>query len=183
MRVAGRNRSTGRRFLAPLLAVTALLAVPAVSHSAQVTVTPSPATLPEPGGIFQFTVSISNESTMTFQDHSVLELNDSIYGNLNGKGTCAVNQPLPYTCTFPGGFNGLSGATQTNTVTAGLLGIQDPMGIPNPVNFSKTGSATVSLGPAAKKKCGKGKRLKKIKRKGKKPRFKCVKKKRKRSSK
>jgi hypothetical protein len=168
--------------LAGLLAAigTALL-IPASASAGDVTVTAAPSTLPAPGGNFQFTVNVAKQDAPGFTDNSVLTLTDSVYGNLNGKGSCALPAALPYSCTFTGAFNGVAGATQTNTVSAFELAIVQTMGGPSPENYARTGSATISLTapvvtPPKKKKCKKGFVRKKVKTKDGIKR-KCVKKK------
>ncbi len=82
--------------------------------------TATPASRPEPGGTFTFNVVVTNNST---EPVTITNLTDDIYGDLNGRGTCAVGAVLPanggtYSCSFPGNFTGNAGATQTDTVTA-----------------------------------------------------------------
>ncbi len=75
----------------------------------------SPATLPEPGGDFTFSVTVTGEPFF-----SVLELFDDIYGDLNGQGDCVLPQLAiasgTYTCSFPGVFTGDPGDSQTDVV-------------------------------------------------------------------
>jgi hypothetical protein len=151
-----------------LAAIIAALAIPASASAGDVTVTAAPTSLPAPGGNFQFTVNVVKQpDSPGFQDNSVLTLTDSVYGNLNGKGTCVTPAPLPYSCTFTGAFNGVAGATQTNTVNAFQVAIIGPPGPPSPENYARTGSATVSLTAPViaqpTKKCKKGFHLKKVK--------------------
>ncbi|MCA1683596.1 MAG: hypothetical protein LC708_00470, partial [Actinobacteria bacterium] len=80
----------------------------------------SPASLPEPGGTFTFSVVVTNTSIKPL---TLTDLTDDVYGNLNGKGTCVTGATLAasggtYSCTFPGVFNGVGGQNQTDTVTA-----------------------------------------------------------------
>ena len=49
--------------------------------------TADPTTLPEPGGTFTFKVKVTNTS---IEKVTITSLTDDIYGNLNGKGTCAT---------------------------------------------------------------------------------------------
>jgi hypothetical protein len=98
----------------------AVVSLTPVLPSITVVKTASPASLPEPGGTFTFSVVVTNTSIKPL---TLTALNDDVYGNLNGKGTCAVPQTLAanggtYSCTFPGLFNGVGGQTQTDTVTA-----------------------------------------------------------------
>jgi uncharacterized repeat protein (TIGR01451 family) len=106
----------------------------------QVTKSASPDNLPEPGGpvTFSFTVhNVSQVDTVT-----ITSLVDSIYGDLNGQGTCAVPQTLApgdsYSCAFTANVNGNAGDVETDVVTAS--GIDDD-GQP----VSDDDSATVTL--------------------------------------
>ena len=176
-----KDRRFTLRAAGALAAIVAALAIPATASAGDVTVTAAPTSLPAPGGNFTFTVNVAKiPDTPTFSDNSVLTLTDSVYGNLNGKGSCVLPAPLPYSCTFTGAFNGVAGATQTNTVNAFQLAIVQTMGGPSPENYARTGSATVSLtAPVVQpppKKCKKGFVLKKVKTKNG-VKKKCVKKK------
>jgi len=91
-----------------------------VQPSVSVTKTADPASLPEPGGPVTFTISITNTSAdgaLTLQS-----LADSVYGDLNGVGTCVVPQTIDvntsYTCEFTVEITGAAGYRETNTVTA-----------------------------------------------------------------
>ena len=91
-----------------------------VQPSVSVTKTADPTSLPEPGGDVTFTISITNTSAdgaLTLQS-----LVDSVYGDLNGLGTCAVPQTIDvgttYTCAFTVEITGAAGYRETNTVTA-----------------------------------------------------------------
>ncbi|MCA1683654.1 MAG: hypothetical protein LC708_00765, partial [Actinobacteria bacterium] len=80
----------------------------------------SPASRPEPGGTFTFSVVVTNTSIKPVR---LTDLVDDIYGNLAGKGGCAVGSILAanggtYSCTFPGEFKGVGSQTQTDIVTA-----------------------------------------------------------------
>ncbi|MCA1683557.1 MAG: hypothetical protein LC708_00255, partial [Actinobacteria bacterium] len=82
--------------------------------------TASPPSLPEPGGTFTFSVVVTNTSIKPL---TLTSLVDNVYGDLNGRGTCATGSVLAasggtYSCSFPGVFNGVGGQTQTDTVTA-----------------------------------------------------------------
>ena len=81
--------------------------------------TADPLTRPEPGGDFTFTVVVTNNS---IEPVTITSLTDNIYGNLNGRGTCATGAVLQpgqsYTCSFTGPFTGNAGASQTDVVTA-----------------------------------------------------------------
>ncbi|MFN2606794.1 MAG: beta strand repeat-containing protein, partial [Acidimicrobiales bacterium] len=81
--------------------------------------TASPGSRPEPGGIFTFSVLVTNTGINSV---TITSLVDDVYGDLNGQGTCAIGTTLApgasYPCTFPGSFVGIGGQTQTDTVTA-----------------------------------------------------------------
>jgi uncharacterized repeat protein (TIGR01451 family) len=90
-----------------------------VAPTISVDKTADPTTLPEPGGTFTFKVKVTNGSV---EKVTITSLTDDIYGNLNGKGTCAIGAELDpgasYSCSFPGTFTGNADATQTDWVTA-----------------------------------------------------------------
>lgn len=97
--------------------------------AASLTITPAPATLPEPGGTVQFTVAIANTSAA--EAVTLSALTDSRYGTLTTVGgavtatTCSVPQTLApagqphatYQCTFTTLLTGAPGA-YANTVLA-----------------------------------------------------------------
>ncbi|MEA2704083.1 MAG: hypothetical protein QOD63_2028, partial [Actinomycetota bacterium] len=78
-----------------------------------------PPSMVAPGGTFNFDVAVTNTS---FEPVTITSLTDNVYGNLNGKGTCAIGTTLApgatYRCSFPGDFRGVAGASQTDVVTA-----------------------------------------------------------------
>lgn len=86
----------------------------------QVLKSANPASLPEPGGPVTFTVQINNTSSA--DSITINTLTDSIHGNLDGQGDCAVPQTIPagdsYTCQFSANVTGNSGDVETDTVTA-----------------------------------------------------------------
>jgi uncharacterized repeat protein (TIGR01451 family) len=86
-----------------------------------VTKTASPTSRPAPGGDFTFTVEVENTGTTSA---TLTTLTDSIYGNLNGQGTCATGGTIAsgatYTCAFSGTFTGAAGDSETDVVTATL---------------------------------------------------------------
>lgn len=101
-----------------------------VHGSIQVTKSPLPDTLAEPGGNVEFTFVVTNPSQATV---TVDTLDDSVYGNLAEypETTCAVPQTLEptqsYTCTILAPVIGDPGA-HTDTVTAsGLDQNEDPV--------------------------------------------------------
>jgi uncharacterized repeat protein (TIGR01451 family) len=86
-----------------------------------VTKTASPTSQPAPGGVFTFTVTVTNNGTAPA---TLTSLTDSVYGDLNGQGTCATGGTVlagdTYTCAFQGTFNGFAGDSETDTVVAVL---------------------------------------------------------------
>jgi len=88
--------------------------------SIEVTKTADPTELPEPGGDVVFTVRVDNTSAV---DSLTLDsLTDSVYGDLNGQGDCAVPQTIPaggyYACSFNATVSGNAGDSETDVVTA-----------------------------------------------------------------
>jgi len=87
-----------------------------------ITKTPSPSSLPEPGGQFTFTFVVTNTSA---QSVTITSLTDDVYGNLNGRGTCATGAVLApgaqYTCSFTVTFTGPPGATQRDVATVRVV--------------------------------------------------------------
>jgi uncharacterized repeat protein (TIGR01451 family) len=84
-----------------------------------VTKTATPTSVPEPGGDVSFAVSVTNTGNVAV---SLTSLVDSIHGDLNGKGTCAVPQSLApgasYACSFTAFVRGIGGTVETDVVTA-----------------------------------------------------------------
>ncbi|MCA1683892.1 MAG: hypothetical protein LC708_02005, partial [Actinobacteria bacterium] len=104
--------------------------------------TADPLTKPEPGGNFTFLVVVTNTTPRPL---TLTALVDDVYGDLNGKGTCAVGATLEpnggtYSCSFVGAFTGQAGDAQTDTVTATAVDNQG-----NQVSAQDT--ATVTLTP------------------------------------
>ncbi len=97
----------------------AVVSITDVPPTIDVVKTANPLTRPAPGGTFTFDVVVTNTS---FEPVTITALTDNIYGNLNGRGTCATGAVLPanggtYSCSFPGDFNGPPNASQTDIVT------------------------------------------------------------------
>ncbi len=78
----------------------------------------NPASLPEPGGVFSFTVRVNNDSNEAI---TLTTLVDDIHGNLDGQGTCSMPQAIGiggfYQCVFDATVNGNAGFSETDTVT------------------------------------------------------------------
>jgi hypothetical protein len=105
----------------------------------------SPLTLPQPGGTFTFTVSVTNPSAT--DPVTITSIDDNIYGNLATRpgSTCGALIGLTLapgatspSCSFTGTFNGAGGASQTDVVTVGGT---DKGGTP----VSATARATVGI--------------------------------------
>lgn len=102
----------------------------------------SPTEVFEPGGPVSFSIKVTNNSAGS-DPVTMNSLTDSIYGNLDGKGDCAVPQVLAgnggsYSCSFTANVAGNYADTETDTVTAS--GTDDDG---NPVSDSD--SATVMV--------------------------------------
>ncbi len=80
-----------------------------------------PSSLPEPGGLVTFTVTVQNNS-VTSDPLTLTSLVDSVYGDLDGRGTCDVPQTIPpggsYTCSFSAQVSGEAGDSEMDVVTA-----------------------------------------------------------------
>ncbi|MCA1683875.1 MAG: hypothetical protein LC708_01915, partial [Actinobacteria bacterium] len=121
---------------------TATVTITDVRPALTVAKAADPPSRPEPGGTFRFTVTITNTS---FEPVTTTSLVDDVYGNLNGRGTCAIGTVLApnggtYTCAFDGEFRGRGGDSQTDRVTATAV---DDDGTP----ATATDDATVRLTP------------------------------------
>ncbi|MEJ2741182.1 MAG: hypothetical protein P8176_01490 [Gammaproteobacteria bacterium] len=95
-----------------------------------------PTSLPEPGGVVTFTVSVTNIGIDPNNPVTLNTLNDSIYGDITSSGhddiistTCSLPQVIPvddqsvggvdtYTCTFQTSVAGNAGDIETDVVTA-----------------------------------------------------------------
>jgi uncharacterized repeat protein (TIGR01451 family) len=86
----------------------------------KVTKTATPSSLPEPGGLVTFKVLIENTSPAS--SVTITSLTDSVYGNLVGKGDCAVPQTIAiggsYSCSFSATVSGNAGFVERNVATA-----------------------------------------------------------------
>ena len=94
-----------------------------VDPSIRVIKTASPLTRTEPGGSFTFHVTVINDS---IEDVVLISLTDDIYGDLDGRGSCAIGATLAadggqYQCAFDGTFTGNAGDAQTDVVTATVV--------------------------------------------------------------
>lgn len=100
----------------------------------------APTAVDEPGGLVTYTFTVTNQSAV--DTVTILSLTDSIYGDLNGQGTCTVPQTLApsasYSCSASFDVAGNAGDAVLNVATASGL---DDDG--NPV--SDDDDATVNL--------------------------------------
>src|SRR5205085_6934894 len=80
-----------------------------VKPSVLVAKSAAPSSLPEPGGTGTFTVTVTNPANAV-ESIKLTNLVDSVYGNLNGKGSCDVPVDLKpgehYACSFTGPVTG-----------------------------------------------------------------------------
>jgi len=108
-----------------------------------VTKTANPTSVPEPGGDVTFTFEVMNTSP---EPVTLLSLNDSVYGNLDGQGDCALTPTVilaanggTYSCSITKMVTGDALSTHTNIVTAAAA---DDDG--NDVNGEATAVVTIS---------------------------------------
>jgi len=104
----------------------------------ELTATPAPASLPEPGGSANVSVQIDNVGDT---EAEVTSLVDQGLGDLHGQGTCTLPQILGegagYGCTYDAPFVGNAGDTPSRTVTA--------LGISTTGTAEASDSATVTV--------------------------------------
>jgi hypothetical protein len=85
--------------------------------------TADPITVAEPGGPVTFSFTINNLSAV--DSVTIDTLTDTIHGDLNGQGDCAVPQTIAaggsYSCSFTADVLGNFGYVETNVVTASGL--------------------------------------------------------------
>ncbi len=101
-----------------------------------------PNSVPEPGGSVTFRVEVHNTSASDVVQ--LVSLLDSVYGDLNGRGTCSLPQSLDpgevYVCTFDEIVHGQEGDSHTDVVIASGV---DEEGSP----ATDSDDATVDVGP------------------------------------
>lgn len=106
--------------------------------------TANPSSVPEPGSTATFTIRVTNTGVEAVTLNSLL---DTVYGDLNGKGTCSVPQTIAvgasYECSFTADVTGNAGHTETDTVTATAT---DDQG--NTAQDSDSATVTVTGGPS-----------------------------------
>jgi len=80
----------------------------------------TPGSVPEPGGTVTYQVVVRNTSSVDTVD--IVTLTDSIYGNLQGQGSCVTPQTLAvgqqYTCSFTRPVTGNAGHQEVHKVIA-----------------------------------------------------------------
>lgn len=117
---------------------SAKVSIKAGAGALKVTKTPSVDNVSEAGGMVHFTVNVENTGNIAV---NLTGLSDSVYGDLNGQGECAVPQTInpgsSYGCTFSGSVQGAPGATHFNEVTASGTDAN---------NNAVSGSASASVG-------------------------------------
>lgn len=117
------NRRAGGYLIVSLaLAAVVLVFMPRIAQAASslsVDVVASPTAVKAPGGTVTFNVTVTNTGTEAL---TLTSLTDSVYGNLNGQGTCVTGGTIAvsgtYACSYQAEITGVAGASQTNTVTA-----------------------------------------------------------------
>lgn len=122
-----------------------------VLPTAILTKTAEPTTVPEAGGEVIFTINVENTSQEPLALNS---LTDSVFGDLNGVGTCIVPQTLPvggiYTCAFTRFISGVVGTPHINVASATLTDNEGNPVQPNDdaqVDFDPPGSIELSKTP------------------------------------
>jgi hypothetical protein len=111
-----------------------------VAPSIAVAKSANPSGVPS-GGSVQYTVRIDNTSNI-HDPVTINALSDSVFGGLNGQGTCSVPQTIQpsaqYSCAFTRAVTGPPGGSHNNTVSAS--GVDDENSA-----VSGQGSATVVI--------------------------------------
>jgi hypothetical protein len=102
----------------------------------------SPAEVPEPGGMVQYDVLVAN---LSLTPVTLTSLEDDLYGDLNGKGSCSVPQLLTgenplYFCAFQEEVAGQPTDVITDIITAS--GYDD---LPDPSDLFAQASAEVTI--------------------------------------
>ncbi|SDI95869.1 hypothetical protein SAMN04488540_10478 [Ferrimonas sediminum] len=90
--------------------------------SITVSKTPSPDQVLEPGGDVTFDIVVTSTSGNYDDPLTLTSLMDTVFGDLNGVGTCATGGSFslaaPYSCSFTETISGNAGDVHNNTVTA-----------------------------------------------------------------
>jgi uncharacterized repeat protein (TIGR01451 family)/LPXTG-motif cell wall-anchored protein len=102
--------------------------------------------VPEPGGDVTFTVTVTNTSAVDAV--TIDSLIDSVYGDLNGRGDCAVPQVLAvgggYSCSITEIVTGAAGDLHENVVTVTALDDDN-----NPITGTDDETVTISDVPSS----------------------------------
>lgn len=97
----------------------AVVTISDILPSITVTKTVEPGTLPEPGGEATFSVAVRNDADEAVTLSSLV---DDVFGDLDGRGTCATGGTIAiggtYQCTFSGSIEGNAGYAHRDIVTA-----------------------------------------------------------------
>lgn len=79
----------------------------------------------EPGANVTFSIVVTSTSGNYDNPLTITGLNDTVFGDLNGKGTCATGGNLylgsPYSCSFTEFIGGNAGDVHSNTVTVNAI--------------------------------------------------------------
>ena len=105
---------------------TAIVTVTDVAPSIVVTKSATPSSVSELGGAVTFAVSVHNTS---IEAVTLTSLADDVFGNLNGKGSCATGGVIAvdatYACEFGATLSGQPAAAHHNTATAVVVDDDD----------------------------------------------------------
>lgn len=129
-----------------------------VDPSIEVNKTANPTEVLEPGGLVDFTVKIKNTSVSS-DPVTITSLTDDIYGDLNGKGSCAIGETIlpggTYTCTFTELVEGDPFTSETDVVTVVVKDDDNETitgsdsanvainNVPSSITLVKTGAASI----------------------------------------
>ena len=106
--------------------------------------TPTPSTVPEPGGSVRYSVVVTNDSVEPVTIASLVDDQEGTDLDLNGQGSCLTPQTIQpgedYTCSFPRDVAGDSGVTVPDTIIG--VGYDDEGNI-----RQYTGDALVTITP------------------------------------
>ena len=120
---SGDGANTQAATVCDALGATTEVAAPA-GPALNLDVIVTPATRAAPGGIFAYTVNVTNTSGLPL---TISALADSVYGDLSSRDSCAsavgtVLAPSDeYSCMFAVTFNGVEGDTRSTTATVTAL--------------------------------------------------------------
>lgn len=116
---------------------TASVTITNVPAAITLTASPEPPFISPPGRVVTFNILIVNESEA--DTVMITGMQDSVLGNLNGRGTCQLSQTIPtggnYQCAYTDTVQGQAGEEKTRTIT--VAGVDDDQP-PSPVNANTT---------------------------------------------